>query len=69
MKEVTLNADSLVGLSVRTNNANEMQPATAKIGTLHQRFAQQVKVAYEQGLAYMAFITNTNPTIPVISVC
>lgn len=49
MKQVTLVENCVAGLSVRTNNASEMQPQTAKIGELHQRFAQQVSVAYEKG--------------------
>ena len=49
MKQITLDEKRMAGLSVRTNNASEMQPETAKIGALHQTFAQQAKVAYEKG--------------------
>ncbi|NVK75832.1 MAG: GyrI-like domain-containing protein [Oceanospirillaceae bacterium] len=49
MKQVTLVEHRVAGLSVRTNNASEMQPETAKIGALHQTFAQQANVNYEKG--------------------
>ena len=49
MKQIILDEKRIAGLSVRTNNASEMQPETAKIGALHQTFAQQAKVAYEKG--------------------
>ncbi|GAB3480164.1 GyrI-like domain-containing protein [Marinomonas epiphytica] len=42
-------AKTIVGLRVRTNNQNEMQADTAKIGTLHANFAEQVAVDYSQG--------------------
>ena len=37
------------GFSIRTNNADEMNPKTAKIAALHQKFDQQVIVDYESG--------------------
>jgi predicted transcriptional regulator YdeE len=49
MKQITLDEKRIAGLSVRTNNVSEMQPETAKIGALHQTFAQQATVNYEKG--------------------
>lgn len=49
MKQITLEEKRVAGLGVRTNNASEMQAATAKIGALHQSFAQQATVSYEKG--------------------
>lgn len=37
------------GISVRTNNADEMNPDQAKIGKLWQQFDQQVPVDYQHG--------------------
>lgn len=49
MKKVTLAERQIQGLSIRTNNATEMQPETGKIGQLYSTFAQQVVVDYEKG--------------------
>lgn len=49
MKSVMLAEKHIAGLSVRTNNANERHPETAKIAGLHQTFVQQAKVKYEKG--------------------
>jgi len=49
MRQIRLEEKHIAGLSVRTNNANEMQPKIAKIGNLHQTFAEQAKVHYEKG--------------------
>ncbi|WP_421853810.1 GyrI-like domain-containing protein [Marinomonas sp.] len=49
MKQITLEEKRVAGLSVRTNNASEMNQETAKIGVLHQTFAQQATVSYEKG--------------------
>jgi len=37
------------GISIRTNNADEMVASKAKIGQLHQQFDQQVTVDYAAG--------------------
>lgn len=37
------------GISTRTKNADEMNPKTAKIGTIWQKFASTVKVDYQNG--------------------
>ncbi|WP_191601134.1 GyrI-like domain-containing protein [Marinomonas algicola] len=49
MKQIALVEKRLTGLSIRTNNAKEMQAETAKIGELHQTFSQKAAVKYEQG--------------------
>jgi len=49
MEQVYFEEKRLLGLSERTNNANETQPETAKIAGLHQSFAQQIKVNYANG--------------------
>jgi len=50
MKIVNRDKITLVkGISVRTTNAAEMKPETAKIGGLHQRFDQNVSVDYKNG--------------------
>lgn len=50
----------LVGLKVRTNNSNEMNPAAAKIGTLvsdyfNDNAAQAMKHRVSSGLTYAAY--------------
>lgn len=49
MKKVILAEKQIQGLSIRTNNATEMQPETGKIGQLYDTFGQQVMVDYEKG--------------------
>ena len=49
MKTVTVEPLTLQGISIRTNNANEMNPESAKIAGLHQQFDQHIKVDYESG--------------------
>lgn len=39
----------IYGISTRTKNSNEMNPATAKIGTLWQKFDNKVEVNYKGG--------------------
>jgi len=39
----------VTGLSIRTDNATEMNPATGKIGPLWQEFDQKVPVDYQHG--------------------
>jgi len=38
------------GISIRTKNADEMNPGTSKIGKLHQRFDENVAVNYKNGV-------------------
>ena len=49
MKIVEAEEKQISGISIRTTNANEMNPATAKIGALYQRFDQNVSVDYKSG--------------------
>lgn len=49
MEIVQLNDKQITGISIRTKNADEMNPATAKIGALYHRFDGQVPVDYKNG--------------------
>ena len=40
---------TISGVSIRTTDANEMSPETAKIGALHQHFDEVVSVDYKNG--------------------
>lgn len=49
MKIVQFAEKQLKGIHIRTSNAAEMNPATAKIGALHQEFDRRVPVNYQAG--------------------
>jgi predicted transcriptional regulator YdeE len=49
MKLVEINEKRISGLSVRTTNANEMNPTTGKIGLLWKDFDEKVAVDYKNG--------------------
>tara|TARA_B100001109_G_C18864753_1_gene476409 strand:- start:60 stop:542 length:483 start_codon:yes stop_codon:yes gene_type:complete len=49
MKVVDVNEKQIYGISVRTTNANEMGPETAKIGKTWQQFDREVSVNYQAG--------------------
>lgn len=49
IQKMTFEGLSVSGLSVRTKNTNEMNPDTAKIKPLYERFNQQVTVDYASG--------------------
>ncbi|MCF6253877.1 MAG: GyrI-like domain-containing protein [Thiomicrorhabdus sp.] len=49
MKEQVNELKQISGISIRTNNNDEMNPATAKIGELHQSFDKKITVDYEKG--------------------
>jgi len=49
MKVVTIKEKQIYGISVRTTNANEMSPETAKIGKTWQKFDNEVPVDYQGG--------------------
>jgi predicted transcriptional regulator YdeE len=49
MTIVRLEEIQIIGISVRTINADEMNPETSKIGKLYQRFDQNVTVNYKDG--------------------
>jgi len=49
VKIVQLEEKQIRGISLRTNNANEANPETSKIGALHQQFDEKVTVNYKNG--------------------
>ena len=49
MKTVDIEEKVIYGMSVRTTNANEMNPETAKIGKTWQKFDNEVTVDYQNG--------------------
>ena len=49
MRAVNIDEKAIYGLSTRTTNANEMNPKTAKLGTLWQKFDKEVAVDYQNG--------------------
>lgn len=49
MNIIQLHEKTILGLSARTNNESEKNPATGKIGALVQRFDQNVIVNYRAG--------------------
>ncbi|WP_413701085.1 GyrI-like domain-containing protein [Psychromonas sp. KJ10-10] len=49
MKVVSIEEKQIVGISVRTTNANEMNPETAKIGKAWQKFDREISVNYQAG--------------------
>ena len=49
MKIVQFEEKQVHGISIRTKNANEMNPSTAKIGKLYQDFDENISVDYKGG--------------------
>jgi len=49
MEVVQLKAQKIKGFSIRTNNSDEMNADTAKIGCLYQKFDDAVAVDYKHG--------------------
>ena len=49
MKLVEINEKRVIGLSTRTTNAKEMNPATRRISSLWKEFDDTVKVDYKNG--------------------
>lgn len=49
MNIVTIPGKTLYGIKITTDNASEMNPQTAKIGTAWQQFDQAVDVDYQAG--------------------
>jgi len=49
MKIVNLEKKEITGISTRTSNSKEMNPQTAKIGALHQKFDATSTVNYKDG--------------------
>jgi len=49
MKITTIPEKIIQGISIRTQNADEMNPETAKIAALYERFDKNIEVDYQQG--------------------
>jgi len=49
MKITTIPEKTIQGISIRTQNADEMNPETAKIAALYERFDKNIEVDYQQG--------------------
>lgn len=49
MKSITIAEKNIQGISIRTTNANEMNPETAKIAALYKDFDQNIVVDYQHG--------------------
>ncbi|MFW5442697.1 MAG: GyrI-like domain-containing protein [Methylococcaceae bacterium] len=49
MDIVEIDEKAIFGISIRTTNANEMNPETAKIGKIWQKFDSEVDVDYQGG--------------------
>lgn len=49
MSVIHVNEKTIYGLSARTNNESEMNPATGKIGRLVEKFDQAANVNYRAG--------------------
>ncbi len=49
MKLVEVTEKRIIGLSARTTNAKEMNPATGRIGSLWKEFDRKVQVDYRNG--------------------
>lgn len=49
MKPIQIDEKLINGISIRTTNANEMNPETSQIGALYQRFDEEVTVDYKNG--------------------
>ncbi len=58
MHVVQLDRKTLIGMSTRTTNQNEMNPETAKIGALWQSFDKDVSVDYKNGERVYGVYTN-----------
>ncbi|MDH5218134.1 MAG: GyrI-like domain-containing protein [Gammaproteobacteria bacterium] len=49
MKIIQLDEKQIKGISIRTNNARELNPETSSIGQLYQNFDKNVPVDYKNG--------------------
>ena len=49
MKIIQFDGKKITGISIRTTNANEMNPARAKIAALYQEFDKKITVDYKNG--------------------
>lgn len=49
---------AIIGISVRTKNSDEMQPQTSKIGSLWEKFYQEVAPALQEGASVFGVYYN-----------
>ena len=71
MEVVNIKDKVLYGLCVRTKNVDEMNPQTAKIGALWQKFASEVAIDYESGVSvygvYFNYESDMNGSFDVLA--
>lgn len=58
MKIVPVDEKTVLGISVRTKNADEMQPQTAKIGELWQQFYQDIAPKLQNAATIFGLYSN-----------
>ena len=58
MKTVPIDEKTVLGISVRTKNSDEMQPQTAKIGELWQQFYQDIVPKLQNGATIFGLYSN-----------
>lgn len=73
MNIIEIDKKIIYGISTRTTNANEMNPETAKIGILWQRFDTEVAVDYQGGErvygVYYNYESDANGEFDVLAGC
>ena len=73
MRTVSIEEKVIYGISVRTTNANEMNPETAKIGKTWQKFDNEVVVDYQNGErvygVYFNYESDANGEFDVLAGC
>lgn len=73
MKTVEIEEKVIYGISIRTTNANEMNPETAKIGKTWQKFDNDVTVDYQNGErvygVYFNYESDANGEFDVLAGC
>ncbi len=73
MKTAEIEEKVIYGISVRTTNANEMNPETAKIGKTWQKFDSEVAVDYQNGErvygVYFNYESDANGAFDVLAGC
>ena len=73
MKVINIDKKVIHGISTRTTNTNEMNPKTAKIGALWQKFDKEVPVDYQHGErvygVYYDYESDANGEFSVLAGC
>ena len=71
MKPITIPEKTIQGISIRTTNANEMNPETAKIATLYEDFDKNIVVDYQHGArvygVYFGYESDANGQFSVLA--